>query len=331
MFKLNGIRIVETSDVSPAEAMRVLRVLCERHSENPPIELAKPSEQEDAGELKTSTLCVLPILGCLVAGEQYVGDLAELSPVSDKQREFLEMYEDLLSDIPTIKELESKADKDVDVINGWLKEKGFDIELPKVDDGFAVASVLDILLEWLHSGDRTAIATLNKEYTGAYIKNGVTVSQLLAVHPHPVVRIACKNGDTVCMSMVDSVPEGISGLFLKVADLEKVKATSHTFEGVQFPMIDLDEKPDISWINGLEFGDGFFVGSALQQTKFRMNEFGARVQSSAGMVAMRSMIRSKLPHVIDRPFLLWIRRDGFDFPIFAGLMCEDVWKEPKDL
>jgi hypothetical protein len=37
------------------------------------------------------------------------------------------------------------------------------------------------------------------------------------------------------------------------------------------------------------------------------------------------------PHIIDRPFLLWIKRNGLEFPLFAALLCEDVWKEPKEL
>jgi hypothetical protein len=188
-----------------------------------------------------------------------------------------------------------------------------------------------MLLEWLHAGKRTGITSLaGEEFPGVYIKEGVTVAHSLAVHPHPVVRVATKSGDTVCMSMVDSVPEGVTGLFLKVADLEKVKAASHNFKGVQFPMVDMDDRPDISWIQGMRVGSGFCIQSAKQQTKFRMNERGARVQSAAGMM-MTKGLSAEYPHVIDRPFLLWIRRDGMDFPVFAALICEDGWKEPEEL
>jgi hypothetical protein len=133
------------------------------------------------------------------------------------------------------------------------------------------------------------------------------------------------------MSMVDNVPDGFAGLFLKVAELERVKATSHNFEGVQFPMVDLDVYPDISLIQGLGIGAGYHVGTALQQTRFRMNEHGARAQSASAMAISRGISRVVPPHVINRPFLLWIKRDGLDFPIFASLLCEDVWSEPKEL
>jgi len=129
---------------------------------------------------------------------------------------------------------------------------------------------------------------------------------------------------------VDSLSDGKFGIFLKVAELERVKATSHNYSGASFPMIDLDVKPDISWIKGLRIGVDYWVDQAIQQTKFRMNEFGARAQSAVGMT-LRCKGAGPGPHVIDRPFLLWIQRDGMQFPLFAAVLCEDSWKEPAKL
>jgi hypothetical protein len=338
MLKIDGHRIDRTPGVEPGEAMRQLKVLSERDPDNPPIELLELASllADSVSRLETSTLCVLPILGCLAAGKAHLegnrGIPPKVSGVTDDQREFLEMFGDLFRKLPGIKELESRSDDDEKVINAWLRERGFDIQLPPPSDpmGFAVASILDVLLNWLKEGKKTSITGMTKEYTGAHLKDGVTISHMAAIHPHPVARIATKSGDTVCMSMVDSVPKGIAGLFLKVADLEKVKATSHSFEGVSFPMVDLDQRPDISWIEGCQVGGGFFIEKAMQQTKFRMNEKGARVQSAAAMTKSRGMSVNQ-PHVIDRPFLLWIKRDGIEFPLFAAVLCEDVWKEPKEL
>lgn len=338
-LKINGTRIIEDRDMNLGEGMRQLTVLSEVHPEDPAIVPLEKKEEQEPQELSTSTLCVLPILGCIHAAEKYMEEglniSAERAPVTEEQEQFLELFEDLLTVIPELKELQSLADTSAKPVNAWLKERGFDIELPEPDEsGFAVASILDILVSWLHTGKRTFIkgVNTNEEFTGVHLKSGVNVAHLPAVHANPVVRIATKEGYSVCMSMVDNVPEGITGLFLKVAELEQVKAASHHFDGVQFPMVDLDQRPDIGWINGLQFGAGLFVSSAMQQTKFRMNEKGARIESAAGMSVMRSMtVNKKLPHVIDKPFLLWVSKDGLDFPVFAGLMCEDVWKEPSAL
>lgn len=339
VLKIDGFRIEHGGGVDPGEAMRQLRVLSERNPDNPPIELLELAAENVEGEsvLKTNTLCVLPVLGCLAAAKSHLegnkGIPSELSPKTDEQREFLEMFKDLLGKLPKIPELESRSDDNEKVVNSWLSERGFDIQLPPPTDekGFAVASILDVLLKWLNEGKRTNVTGKDsKDYTGVRLDDGVVISHMAAIHPYPVVRIATQSGDTICMSMVDSIPENANGLFLKVADLEMVKAASHGYKGVVFPMVDLDVKPDISWICGMGVGSGFFIDKALQQTKFRMNELGARVQSSAAMTMSRgiSMIG---PHTIDRPFLVWIKRDGLEFPLFAALLCEDVWKEPKEL
>jgi hypothetical protein len=338
-LKIDGNRIDEKGGASPAEGMRMLRALSERNPDDPPIEvIGMVSDTIGVAEgLTTSTLCVLPILGCIVEAERFLeenrGVPSELSPSTDKQQEFLEMFEDLRHEMTNIPELESRANDSSKPINQWFKERGFDIELNEpMPRGFAVGSILNVLLEWLYEGVRTHINGQDgKEYVGAKVAKGVTVSHLPALHPHPVARVATKSGDTVCMSMVDSVPAGVSGLFLKVADLDKVRAGSHHYSGVVFPMIDLDVKPDISWIQGMHISEDYFIEQAKQQTKFRMNHKGARVQSAAGMTVRYKSAGFEKPYTIDRPFLLWVQRDGFDFPLFSALLCEDAWKEPNEL
>ena len=337
-LKIDGFRIDRAPGVEPGEGMRQLKVLSERTPEDAPIEkLELQSESADKAEgLQTTTLCVLPILGCLAAAKAHLEGNRQIpssfSPKNVEQDNFLEMFKDLMGKLPGIAELESRADDDVKAINSWLAERGFDIQLPPPSDekGFAVASILDILMKWLNEGKKSEIRGTDKNYPGVMLKEGVNIYHMAAIHPYPVVRIATQEGDSVCMSMVDDIPSGKEGLFLKVAELEKVKANSHNYKGVKFPMVDLDDKPDISWICGMGVGSGFFVETAMQQTKFRMNEIGARVQSAAAMTLSRS-ISSTGPHIIDRPFLLWIKREGLEFPLFAALLCEDVWKEPKEL
>ena len=340
-LKIDGHRIDRGRGIEPGEAMRQLRLLSERNPNDAPMELLElTSEQVDSTKhLSTSSLCVLPILGCLTAAEVYLENkLAippELTPVTDQQGTFLEMFEDLMHDVQSVPELESRADQDEKVINAWLRERGFDIQLSPNPDpqGFAVASIFDILLNWLHAGTKTYVVDRNQnDHMGVSMKGGVAVAHMVALHPHPVVRIATKSGDTVCMSMVDDIPDDIAGLFLKIADLERVKATSYNYKGVVFPMVDMNIRNDISWISGLQVGGGYRVAEALQQTKFRMNEVGARAQSAVAMSFSRGITASSdEPHIIDRPFVLWIRREGFEFPLFAALLCEDVWKEPAEL
>lgn len=332
-LKINGSRVEEGNGVSPSEAMRQLRVLSERTPDEPVMSVASTEEDSEKEPLRTQTLCVLPVLGCLSAAAKYLeakGHSPEMSPSTDEQAQFLEMFEDLMNYVPDVKELESMASEDVADVNNWLAAKGYDIRLQEGAE-LSMASVFELLLEWMTEGSRSSVTAADgKDYTAVLVKKNVTVAHEMAVHSNPVVRVMAKTGETVCMSIVDEVPDSFAGLFLKVAELDSVKSTSHQFDGATFPMVDLDVRPDISFINGLEMSPDFFVGKAIQQTRFRMNEKGAKVESAAAMQLFRS-VAMRVPYSIDRPFLLWIRRDGFEFPLFAAVLCEDVWKEPQKL
>jgi hypothetical protein len=331
-LKIDGIKVENSGGVNPSEAMSMLLRLRSINPDNSPIDILPEISHNTNNELKTSSLCVLPVLGCLSAASnqliEHYGICPSLKPVNEQQSQFIELFGDLLSEVGSIKEIESIADINVSVVNSWLQKRGFTIALTEQKD-FSVASIFDVMLHWLNNGVRTSIVSSSGcEYTGVKMDNGVTVSYTPAIHSYPVARISTKSGDVVCMSMVDDIPDGISGLFIKAADLEKVKSQSHQHKGVSFPMVDLLLNSDISWFYGFDLGCGYRIGQALQQTKFKMNEKGARVSSAASMNIYRRSLVFEKPYIIDRPFLLWIKREGFDFPVFASLLCEDVWKEP---
>ena len=282
--------------------------------------------------LKTDTLCTLPILGCLQAAEIFIGSAnQEWKTISDRQVEFLEKFKRYWINPVKLPELRSKADEDLAVINKWLKDEGFDIHLDPVDVGFYVASILKLLVEWLKVGKKQDITGKRdgKNYPGVKLKDGVRLYQDLEIHPFPVAHIDTKNGDVVKMAIIDAVPEGAFGLHDLTQTLNKVKSP-HQTEEVIFPMVELDVKPNISWICGMGL-EKFYIQQALQQTKFRMNEKGAKVESAVAMSSRCLAFKEEQPYVIDRPFLLWIERPGMTIPFFAAVLCEDVWREPKEL
>lgn len=332
-MKINGSRIEDGNGVCPSEAMRQLKALNDKMPDSPVIASLSEEERNEI-EMKTQTLCVLPVVGCLSSAVEYVekkGRSSEISPRTGEQAEFLQMFEDLIEEVPNIGEIESTASEDVRDVNAWLSRKGCDIRLPECGVGeLSMASVFETVMTWLSDGKRSLVKGIDgNDHVGVLIKKNVTVAHEAVVHPNPVVRVRAKTG-TVCMSVVDEMPEGFAGLFLKVAQLDSVKSTSHHYDGVVFPMVDLDVSPDISFMNGMEIGPDCFVGNVIQRTRFQMNEKGAMAESgAAGQLYKSVSFRTLKPCVIDRPFLLWIRRDGFEFPLFAALLCEDVWKEPK--
>jgi len=241
--------------------------------------------------------------------------------------------------------LKRKAHRDVAVINQWLKGNSFDIQLSPSPAGpttFAVASILDVLVEWIELGHKTTICSENTRETYKAVKldkdQGVRAYvDMSEEHPNPVVEIGTKSklGDKVCMTVLDDLPDGTFAISEKVDRLRKTRKAHTGCAGVIFPMVNYDSKVDIGWILGMRTGskpDDFYIEQALQQTKFRMNERGARAQSAVAMSFRSLSIAAPDPVIeINRPFLLWIERPSVDIPLFAGVFAEDVWKEPEGL
>lgn len=284
--------------------------------------------------MNTSTLTMLPVLGCLKAAEEFLGQEGKWTSVSEAQESFLKRYRAFLPMLDKLSGvLRRKASKDVSVINDWLKENGFDIHLPETTGGFAVASILDVLVEWMQEGKECEIrsAISGKMYPAVALTECVRGHLDLDKYPFPIACIKTKTSDKVYMAVLDEMPIGVFGLADKVESLRQV-TQQYEIAGVHFPMIDYNSTVDISWIEKLRMGNDWYVDTAIQQTKFRMNHKGARVQSAVAM-SFRCMSLAPKPEWIniDRPFVIWIERPEFPMPLFAGVFCEDVWKKPKEL
>jgi len=42
-------------------------------------------------------------------------------------------------------------------------------------------------------------------------------------------------------------------------------------------------------------------------------------------------LKKKEPYVINKPFLMWITRQGLSKPLFVAYLNKDVWKDPEGL
>lgn len=320
--------------------------------------MAKSSQARDTAPARTSakqteklvtrTATFHPIIGCLEMIEKQLGTKPSQwrTPVGggarsiEQQKQLLALTTPARADLSKMSEQEfkSRASKLVKEINGFLKEEGFDIQLQEINDptAFYVASVLKVGVEWVLEAKKRALKVSNASYPGVYIEDAAVWNS--PNHQHPIVCLDAKNGDKVYMTIADRQLEG-------PAMLEHLKGLSGSttmplqyareFEGVHFPMIQYDEEVDISWIQGMLTNVGkqdWKIAEAKQQTKFRMNEKGAKVESAAamGIVACSARMPTQ-PVIIDQPFFLWMVRDGMVLPYFSALLAETHWSEPESV
>ncbi len=289
----------------------------------------------------TSTTVLLPILAALtVAQEKFLGFKETWQPTNNAQTLFLERYYAKADELKKLshEEMRSCASKDIEVVNKFLSDNGFTIQLEQAKgDCFAVASILDILCKWTVKGQKDFITFDNagnstkKTYPAVRMKEGYTIRQTET--DNPLLVIDTENGDKVFMTIAEKPLEG----FELVERVQELSSTSNEditcrFEDVLFPMVDIDQKGSIDWLIGLRFAPDWFISQALQQTRFQMNEEGAAAQSAVAISIEKCINRHRPPTLrIDKPFYVWIERPGMTLPLFAAYVDFADWKEPARL
>lgn len=287
----------------------------------------------------SNTTTIVPIISALKKMLEHGSAIADFLSINSLQEQFLIKYfeagkKDLISF--SDKELESIASNDSEKINSFLKERGFDVDISPFEDptDFGVASVLKVLTEWFEKGEKVKIRAANGQvYPGINLERSVYKLTRTKQHPNPIAEISCKNGDKVYITIADR-EYNTWNLLDRVLLITKDREYQYGYDGFYFPMVDLDQKVDIGFFKGMYFEGQKFpykIKTAKQQTKFKMNEIGAKVESAVYFEAAcaASAMEPNPPLVIDRPFFVWIIKEGNNLPYFAGYITEEDWKDTR--
>jgi len=291
----------------------------------------------------SNTTVIYPIVAALVKAEEIIGPQPDWQPINDTQRLFLrEFFAPGRAESCSISEIESIASFTADDINRFLKARGFDIQLaPLRNDGrwkeFGVASVLDLLVKWFKPGNETTLKGLDRQVYPA-IHQGIEVSSFYQSerHDYPIARLKTTSSDQVYITKLDNAPADFKLLHYTQELATSLKPISD-YGGVTFPMVDLKQEVDISWLIDLATtsaqGEPVKITQALQETHLAMNEQGARAKSGVAVaVAVAAAYHVPTPELlIDGPFLIWFQRPGLSVPLFVGHLTEEHWKKPAAL
>ena len=293
--------------------------------------------------MKTSfAQSIWPIHNCLVEAETILGENRDWRNTNVTQENFLRYY------LPSYKGVfvdvvRSIASFSAQEIEEWLKQNGFEMKLnPLKDNSFGVASVLDVLLKWQQNcAEKSELHVDDTRYNGVWIKSG---AKFLYTSAHnapkkPIVKLPTDDEHTsVFMTMVSEPPEGVFGLidYAKyLSSTKKQRLDLYDDVGVIFPMIHLEEHTELDWIQKMwtkaQAGEIAWIEEALQVNRLRMNEEGVRAQSAVRMEFATLGCPSRRPYIFNRPFLLWIERDGISEPLFVAWLNFDSWKDPLGL
>jgi hypothetical protein len=309
----------------------------------------------------STTVCVAPIMAALAGTGDILGEGRLWRPQNRSQERILELLK-MRSSLDSFfdkeaegevghRELRYWVDWVAERLNRILREEGFSIQLEDFKEGeFGVVSILDVLVEWFVQGGEDKIFVGDVAYPAVRMNSeGMVDGQHMSLvevmqsfnHPEPIGMMHTKSGDRVYMAKSrasSSSPRGFD-LYTRVGGIQDgISTRIGGWAGMIFPMVDINDQPDISWLKGLwtttDDHAKAEISQAFQQTKFKMNQFGARVKSA---VAISAMLMTAMPPedppwlVIDEPFYLWIERPGVPFPVVAMHVDYSDWKDPGDL
>ncbi len=281
---------------------------------------------------------VFTLMEVLRKAEDILGKGRQWRAKNDTQAALINDFLNHINEAREIKEIESIASYMAGEINEFLAKRGFSIQLDSfAPSEFGVAAVLDLMVKWGLKGDKIQITTPdNKTYPGVYLKKGVQFFNAYGDHTEPIAKIGTQTDDEVFMTMIDKVPDGLDLIKFAAKLISQLKYIDRdNLEGLQFPMINFTNYPDLSWLLGMattgKDGAPAWISQAKQQTKLRMNEIGARVQDAVAVAVKRCMVVPKKPLIINKPFLCIFTRPGLKFPLAVFHLEPDCWKDPGGL
>ncbi len=313
----------------------------------------------------STTVVTYPIVTALVEAERILGPERQWKPVNETQGRFLNEFFAVCRK-ERVPEIESLASWNAAEICAFLARHGFAIRLEPFGEGqFGAASVLDLPVEWIEKGHVTSIHTPKshaeepqqaggwpgrlkvvlssriespplptEEYPAVLIASEHVRLFRAPHHEHPVACLKTKSKDKVYMTVLPQPPAEFD-LVAKAQELASALKPTNEFGGLIFPMVSLDQHVNVEWLEGMETteiqGRPAGIAKALQQTRLRMNEIGARAESAVVLTVSVAALQYKPPHIIDRPFLIWFEREGLSKPLFVGHITEENWKNPGDI
>lgn len=288
---------------------------------------------------RSASSAAYPIVAALLAADAFLGPGREWRPCAAEQERFLgAFFAAGRSEVGRIPEIESLASRDAAELNEFLARRGFPAFFaPFGGHRFGTASVLDLLAEWAREGHVTELETEDgRRFPAVRIAAGGVRFLRAPAHPRPIARLATRSGDIVFMTMMDEPLRGFDLLELALV-LSRVGQEVDEFDGLVFPMVDLEQEIGLGWLAGLATDDDdglpWEIEAALQRNRLRMNEIGARAESAVLLQVVPASIdfEREPDHVIDQPFLLWFEREGLTQPLLAAYVAEEHWRNPGDL
>jgi hypothetical protein len=291
-------------------------------------------QDENRINMKSQIQCFYPIVTTLKKIEEFVKENQEWITINSNQKFFKKQFYDILKNGDDIPEITSIANFDVKVINKFLKDFGFDIQLNGGNnkDFFYIASILMMFLTWETLNCEKSSFIYNKKQFQAVYSPTYQFVYTSEYSLHPIIGMTTTDKSYVYMTINEKkftkneLIEWINDVHKTIIYKEKAP--------VLFPMIECNKNINIHWLEGmhakLRNGRNISITKALQQIKFAMNEKGVKLESATAIgVSGCGKWTPIEPVTIDKPFVLWFQKFNTQKPLLYAQFNTDSWKTLK--
>lgn len=282
-------------------------------------------------ENKSYSIAKFPFLAAFKAVGDFMGIFPEFIPLNSEQEDLVNFIHKNKDKLELLKnDLSGIASRDVEVVNAFLKEHGFNIELQPDGGGIAMAGIQRTLVKWLYEGEKITY----KNYPYVLMKKGYKIYENVPILNNPLIEILTQSKDRLFLTEIPASLDQNDSMKLIKMVMKGMNSycSDYDYESLSFPMIDYDEKINIDWVLNLRLifgGDDYFISQAKQQTVFKMNHKGAEAKSAVVMMMRKCVCLLKKSYQVENEFLLWIQREGVEDPIFVGFFDKNYWGEPN--
>lgn len=281
--------------------------------------------------MSTVVSCLSVYVECFDAAGRYLGrdDLVWCPRSGDaRQAELLDLIAAAQGSRASLSEyMASCAANDVAVVNQWLQDRGFTIQLsgPLDHTDFAVVAAFRLALTWKHSGhDVNVTDDDSRVYKGFRLQNGFRISKF---GDGSAATLETNNAFNVQLVMIneEAGPRGEIDLMNRVrrilSSLTQAIDVTDDYPAVDVPNVNIDQTPENCGLVGMHTAGGeAVVTQALVQYKLDMNKHGVKAEGAAAM----AMARSASPLAFGQPFYVIIT-DQAERSVFAAYVDRDSW------
>lgn len=252
----------------------------------------------------------------------------EITSINGNQDQLLDLKAKLSGDLKNVPKeiLDGMASANVDDLNDFLKDKGYDIKLrPLGRGGVGVVTSTEIEGKWAGK-NAPPITSEGKEYAAFKLKT----SEIYEVNGNTVAKIFHdkESGIKVFVAPYAGKVSGLDAGDIANGMTPKAGASRSTdYNAVVLPKVDLNQKVQLKWLEGMNIGSGNKVDQALAQAKVQMDENGFKAKEGLAVSTSRGIERDEALK-FDKPFMFWVQKDGLQHPLFAAKIEQKDWKTP---